>query len=454
MNNAAVAEAEVLIVEDDPDLRQLLIEEVDELGFRTAAADSLQMAQMSLEAMRPLLILSDLRLPDGSGLQLLQASKQLSPTPAFIVITAFGTVGQAVDALKRGADDFLTKPLDFEHLRLTVARVIDNQKLRKEVAYYRQFVGQDEFHGMIGRSRAMQTLFTQIRMVAGAEGPVLITGESGTGKELVARAIHQQSNRSGREFVAVNCGALPANLLESELFGHVAGAFTGAKQRTGLFASANRGTLLLDEIGEMPLDMQSSLLRLLEDGKVRPVGSNQEQEMDVRILAATNRNLAEDVAQKRFREDLFYRLETFTLEVPPLRQREGDIERLVAHLLSHFSQRLQRPIEGIDPAALSMLCRYEFPGNVRELSNVIERAVTFCRGNTIGPEELVPRITKSSPLNDAWLPSSDTGNLLPLQEVEKAYVQHVLHAVGGNKRQAAQILGIARRTLYRWLDEE
>lgn len=448
------AEPEILIVEDDTDLRKLLVEEISEYGFVIAEADSLQAAVTSIESIRPLLIVSDLRLPDGNGLQLLEASQRLSPAPAFIAITAFGTVSQAVDALKRGADDFLTKPLDFEHLHLTVSRVIEHQRLRREVAYYRQFVGQDDFHGMIGRSHAMQALFQQIRMVAMAEGPVLITGESGTGKELVARAIHQESKRSGREFVAINCGGLPANLLESELFGHVAGAFTGAKNRTGLFASADKGTLLLDEIGEMPLDMQSALLRLLEGGWVRPVGSNQEQAMDVRVIAATNRDLAEDVAAKRFREDLFYRLETFTLEVPPLRQREGDIERLVAHLIHHFSQRLQRPVVTIQPEALAVLCHYEFPGNVRELTNIIERAVTFCQGTSIGTEELSPRIAKANPLAGGWMPTAGAGALLPLHTVEKAYVQHVVNAVGGNKRQAAQVLGIARRTLYRWLDED
>lgn len=448
-----VEEAEILIVEDDTDLRQLLAEEIGEYGFAIAQADCLQAALTNIEANRPLLIVCDLRLPDGNGLQLLEASQQIVPTPAFITITAFGTVSQAVDALKRGADDFLTKPLDLEHLHLTISRVIENQRLRQEVAYYRKFVGEDYFHGMIGRSPAMHTLFQQIRMIAKAEGPVLVTGESGTGKELVARAIHNESERSNRDFIAVNCGALPANLLESELFGHVAGAFTGAKKRTGLFASANKGTLLLDEIGEMPLDMQSSLLRLLEGGRVRPVGSNQEQAMDVRIIAATNRNLAEDVAAKRFREDLFYRLETFTLEVPPLRQREGDIERLIAHLVSRFSERLQRPIEGIKPEALTMLCHYPYPGNVRELTNIIERAVTFCSDTMIGPNELSPRIRKSSIVEGSWMPSVDGGALLPLHMIEKAYVQHVVDATGGNKRQAAQILGIARRTLYRWLDE-
>lgn len=452
--NKETTEAEILVVEDDADLRQMLAEEVREMGFIVEEAENRQAASAALTRLRPLLVISDLRLPDGNGLQLLEASREFSPPPSFIIITAFGTVSQAVDALKRGADDFLTKPIDFEHLRLAVSRVVENTRLRQEVAYYRQFISNDSFHGMIGRSPIMQMLFEQIRMVAMAEGPVLITGESGTGKELVARAIHNESSRRDREFVAVNCGGLPANLLESELFGHVAGAFTGAKSRTGLFASANKGTLLLDEIGEMPLDMQSALLRLLEGGRVRPVGSNQEQTMDVRIIAATNRNLAEEVAARRFREDLFYRLETFTLEVPPLRKREGDIERLVTHLLNHFSQRLQRQVKAIEPEALAMLCHYDFPGNVRELTNTMERAVTFCRGDTIGVSELSPRIVDANPLAAQWMPSVEGGALLPLQQIEKAYVEYVVRSLGGNKRQAAQVLGIARRTLYRWLEEE
>lgn len=455
--------ADILVLEDDSSLRELLLDELRDAGYTCQGVEDLAGARQWLDQGWPQLVLSDLRLPDGSGLEMLQLVKQLPGPPACILITAFGTIDQAVDALKQGADDFLTKPLDLEHLRLSVKRTLQTQQLRREVAWYREWVNNGDFHGMIGRCTLMRRLFTQIKQVAHADGPVLITGESGVGKELVARALHAESARAGRPFVAVNCGGIPTTLLESELFGHVAGAFTGAsKARTGLFAAADGGTLLLDEIGELPLEMQSTLLRILQDGCVRPVGSNQEQILDVRILAATNRDLTREVAEGGFREDLYYRLETFTLEIPPLRQRGDDLELLTAHLIGHYGKRVQRPVNGIRPAALSCLRQYSFPGNVRELANIIERAVTFCQASSIDLEHLPDRVRQAPARlstavaeKGAWdLPISAGGDLVPLAEIERAYVQHVLHLVDGNKRQAADILGIGRRTLYRWLDKE
>lgn len=448
-------QTDVVLVEDDPDLRQLLLEELWDCDLTAVGADCVEAAGVMIEKHRPALVVSDLRLPDGLGTELLQNCRQLSPPPAFIMITAFGTVDQAVDALKLGAYDFLTKPLDLEHLRLAVTRALETQRLRNEVAYYRQFVEDTHFHGMVGQSHVMRRLFSQINQLAQTEGPVLITGESGTGKELVARAIHQESARRECPFVAINCGGLPASLLESELFGHVSGAFTGAKKRTGLFTSADSGTLLLDEIGEMPLEMQASLLRTLEDGRVRPVGSDREQLLDVRIIAATNRDLSLAVQEGKFREDLYYRLETFSLEVPALRHREGDIERLVAHLIGHLNHRLDRQVEGITPEALQLVTQYSFPGNVRELTNIIERAVTFCQESLIAPQDLPERVQQSkAPATLPWQPDQDGGALPSLDAVEKAYVRHVMESVKGNKSQAAEILGIGRRTLYRWLGDE
>ncbi len=451
---------DILLIEDDPDLRQLLTEELTDAGYRCAGAGDLAGARRWLAEEAPKLVVSDLHLPDGNGLDLLEELRQLPVRPSFIAITAFGTIDQAVDALKRGADDFLTKPLDLDHFNLSITRTLQRQQLEQELSYYRRLLEQGEFHGMIGRSPRMRQLFTQIQQVAQAGGPVLVTGESGVGKELVARAIHRESDRREGPFIALNCGGIAANLLESELFGHAAGAFTGAtKARRGLFASANGGTLMLDEIGEMPIEMQSSLLRILQDGKVRPVGSNTEQALDVRIIAATNRELPDDVAEGRFREDLYYRLETFALEVPPLRQRGDDLERLIAHLIHQFNQRRQQPVDGLSTEALNLLKRYPFPGNVRELANIIERAVTFCTERLIGPEHLPERVQLSAPTPEAtegsdWQPPTTGGQLVSLDNVERSYIHYVLEQVEGNKKRAADILNIGRRTLYRWLETD
>src|SRR5690554_2132132 len=451
------APVDILVVEDDPDLQQLLLEELSEAGYTCVACGTIQSARDFVQKQLPQVVISDLRLPDGSGLTLLENFKQLPLKPGFITITAFGTIDQAVDALKRGADDFLTKPLDLDHLGLCVKRTMQRQQLQQEVAYYRRLLDEGEFHGMIGGSSSMRQLFALLRQIAPAEGPVLITGESGVGKELVARALHNESPRRDKPFVAINCGGIPASLLESELFGHAAGAFTGAdKARQGLFAAADGGTVLLDEIGEMPLEMQSSLLRTLQDGRVRPVGSHREQELDVRIIAATNRQLTEEISAGRFREDLYYRLETFSVEVPPLRRRGGDVERLITHYLRQLNLRREQPVEGISAEAMTRLKAYPFPGNVRELANMIERAVTFCTGRQIDVEHLPERvqaITITALDQDSrWQPPLADGQLVPLEIIEQDYIRYVLQQVDGNKRRAAEILGIGRRTLYRWLE--
>jgi DNA-binding NtrC family response regulator len=459
---ASVEPNRVLIVEDDSSLAELLEEEITEIGFRARSAKDVECAITAMRGWIPDLVISDLRLPGADGLDLLRHSRNLSPAPSFIVITAFGTVAQAVDALRQGADDFLTKPLDLDHLRLSVSRVLEKRRLQQQLVRYQEILGDEGFHGLIGRSRPMQRLFSQIRQVACGSGPVLIVGESGVGKELVARAIHRESDRSRKVFLPVNCAGIPENLMESEFFGHAAGAFTGASRpRKGLFVEADGGTLLLDEIAEMPLPLQAKLLRILQEGTVRAVGTDVERRVDVRILAATNRDLETEVRSGALREDLFYRLETFTLNIPPLREREDDLELLTGRFVRRFATQMNRQVRGMQPEALERLRTYPFPGNVRELQNAIERAVTFCDGSVIKLGDLPPRIYKSPTRSQKGFPGAlnlpksvlDDGALPSLAELEARYIHHVVEQVGGNKRRAATLLGIGRRTLYRRLGE-
>jgi transcriptional regulator with GAF, ATPase, and Fis domain len=317
----------------------------------------------------------------------------------------------------------------------------------------------EDFHGMIGRSAVMLALYEQVRQVARAGGSVLVCGESGVGKELITRALHAESDRGGGPLIPVNCAGIPSELLESELFGHASGAFTGAQHaRRGLFAEAHGGTLLLDEIAELAPEMQAKLLRVLQDGQVRPLGANLERQVDVRVVAATNRDLEREVTRGRFREDLFYRLATFTLRVPPLRERGEDLQRLAAHFARHFSMAIGRSPLALSDAVLSLLSGYPFPGNVRELANLIERAVTFCAGEQILPEDLPEALHACGAgipgvgVRDA--PAAVAGAAMPtLRQMQLRYVRYVLDQVHGNKRRAAEVLGIGRRTLYRYLGE-
>ncbi len=445
---------QIAVVEDDPALKELLQEELTGLGYQVSACDSAEALLALLPEHQFALVVSDIRLPGISGMELLAQLKQRDNPPALLLITAYGTVRQAVAALKQGADDFLTKPLDLEHLALAVQRLLQRQALVQEVQQLRQSTRQTGPGGLVGNSRAMRLLYQQITQLAPAQGAVLILGESGTGKELVARAIHQQSSRSAKPFIAVNCAGIPVELMESEFFGHAAGAFTGARNaRTGLLKEADGGTLLLDEIAEMPLLLQAKLLRVLQEGRIRPVGSDQEVAVDVRILAATHQDLELKVEQGEFRADLFYRLETFSLVVPPLRQRAEDLELLASHFVGQFQQQQQKAVQGLSQPALDCLYRYPFPGNVRELQNAIERAFTFASEPQIAVADLPerirhyqsPAVSDAPPANKSW-PT--------LQQLQQNYVNQVLNHTNGNKQRAAQLLGVTRRTLYRWLEEQ
>ncbi|MCK7460319.1 sigma-54-dependent transcriptional regulator [Idiomarina aminovorans] len=440
------AKAIIGVIEDDPALQELLVEELEAEGYKVTAWGSVEGFKKAAPTLD--LVISDIRLPGESGLQLLESLKNEDSAPALLLITAFGTVNQAVDALKQGADDFLTKPLDVEHLLLSVQRILEHRSLQRELKRYRQ--QQKGPGGLIGQSPSMRKLYDQIERIASADGSVLITGESGTGKELVAKALHQLSDRAENSFQAVNCAGIPADLMESEFFGHAAGAFTGAqKKRQGLLKQADGGTLLLDEIGEMPMALQAKLLRVLQEGTIRAVGSDEEETVNVRILAATHQDLEKHVEEGRFRQDLFYRLETFSLRVPPLRERGEDIERLANYFLQQLQKNSDKAVQSISSAALEQLYRYRFPGNVRELQNAIERAFTFSRDDKIAVEDLPQRI-----LDSEHEPEVEHGPEWPtLDEYQNQYIRKVLAHAERNKSKAADILGVTRRTLYRWLEQ-
>jgi two-component system, NtrC family, response regulator AtoC len=452
----------VWIIEDDKTLGSMLHDEITDAGLEARWMASAEEAMAAMEQTWPDLMVCDLKLPGVDGLSFLRKVIDMAPDtpPGLLIITAFGTIPKAVEALKAGADDFLAKPLDLEHFMIAVQRILESKRLKDMVSQMRGLLSSEGFHGMHGQSVAMRMLFEQIRQVAKAQGPVLILGESGSGKELVAGAIHKESLRSHGPFLPVNCAGIPEHLMESEFFGHVEGAFTGAnKSRQGLFAQAEGGSLLLDEISEMPLFLQAKLLRILQDGKLRRIGENTEHQADVRILAATHRDIEEEVRQGHFREDLFFRLETFTLRIPPLRERGEDIELLAARFMQQFALAQGKKIKGFTSHALDTIRYYPFPGNVRELRNAMERAVTFAQGEWIQSEHLPGRMKNyrsghGSPFGEVHGFEMQNNGFLPLAEVECRYIRHVLERVGGNKRRAAAVLGIGRRTLYRRLGAE
>ena len=454
----------VLLVEDDAALLRLIRDELDAVGYRVEEASGVEGARRQLSDTVFDLVITDLRLPDGTGHDVLATALQASVRPACLVITAFGSVSDAVEALKQGADDFLTKPLEMDHFLLSVDRLIEQSFLRRDYARLKQAIQSEDNHGIAGNSPQIQRLREQLTVIAATDGPVLITGESGTGKELVARSLHNQSRRQAGPFVPINCAGIPGELIESELFGHEAGAFTDAKQKhAGIFQQASGGTLLLDEIGEMPLALQAKLLRVLQEGSVRPIGSSEEQAVNVRVIAATHRNVQELVASGQFREDLYYRLETFRIEIPPLRDRENDVELLASFFLRQHATATGRDIDGFDASALTALKVYAFPGNVRELSNVVERAVAFCTGPLIRAIDLPARLREGRtgrPAGSNDLHAGEDGantlldDLPTLDVLQRRYARQVLERTEGNKQQAAAILGVTRSTLYRWLAQD
>ena len=443
----------ILVVDDDADMRELAYDMLKDRGHQVTMAGSGEEALKRLTEKDHAVVLTDLRMKGMHGLELLTQIKRDHPDINVILMTAFGSVETAVEAMKHGASDYLTKPVKKDELIRVVERVIREAALRREVSRLRREVRKEySFYQILGKSKSIQAVFDLIRRVADSPTNVLITGESGTGKELVAKAIHYNSDRKDAPFIPVNCAAIPEQLLESELFGHMRGAFTDAKMdKRGLFEEAQKGTLFLDEISELPLMLQAKILRAIQEKEIRRVGATKPISVDVRIIAATNLNLGEEVKSRRFREDLYYRLNVIELKLPPLRERREDIPLLVEAFLKKCGEVRGKEVKGVGEAALAMLMDYAWPGNVRELENVIERAVTLSRGDKISPDDLPAAVQGAR--GDRRVLDEAAERTLPLHELEKEYIKKVLEKTGGNKYQAAHALGIDRKTLYRKLAE-
>lgn len=449
----AVHTNSILIVDDDQEMRDLLKDILEDHGYQVAVAREGREALDHMESDEYLVVLTDLRMKGIDGAELLHELVQHHPACNTIMMTAFGTVESAVDAMKRGAFDYLTKPIKTDELLVTVEKALREASLRREVVHLRKQVNREyAFDQIIGKSKPMREVFALIRRVADSQANILITGESGTGKELVAKAIHFNSSRKDAPFIPVNCAAIPEQLLESELFGHVKGAFTDARSdKRGLFEEAQKGTLFLDEISDLPMLLQAKLLRAVQEREIRRVGATHSIPVNVRIIAATNLVLAEEVEAKRFREDLYYRLNVIEIRLPPLRERKEDIPLLCTMLLHKVASAMGKPPAGIAESALGLLIDYHWPGNVRELENVIERSVTLAPGDIVTVEALPATIREAN--GEGRLIEEGIERSLSMEEVERMYIKRILEKTRGNKLQAAQILKIDRKTLYRKLGE-
>jgi two-component system response regulator HydG len=444
----------LLIVDDEQDHAQVMCEALQRLGHRCDVTYSLPEARGRMEKKAYDVVVTDLVM-DGKrdGLEVLDVSKKLQePPPPVILVTAHADIPTCKEALNNGAYDYITKPLDLEYFRAQVNRAAEKAALQKQNQVLREQVDLSAgFEGIVGRSQPMRQVVQIARQVANSDIPVLILGESGTGKELIAKAIHNNSRRRKSRLVTMNCAGMPETILEDELFGHVKGAFTDARtERAGRFEHADRGTLFMDEIGDMPHNMQAKLLRALENGEVVRLGSNDPMKVDVRLISATNQNIEEMVADKRFREDLYYRIKGATIHLPPLRERREDIPLLIHYFLGQFAEKNGRDIEGITPDAQQVLMSYGWPGNVRELRNTLENMVVLSSGSWIGPESL-PREIRPAGVAGVTEVKNLVG--LTMEQVEREHIRSTLEMTEGNREAAAKILGIGERTLYRKIKE-
>ncbi len=442
----------VLVVDDDPAHRTMLRTLLTGWGYTIFEADDGSTAIEKAHDQAFDLILMDIRMIKVSGIEALHEIKAFNPSIPIIIMTAYSSVENAVEALKSGAYDYLTKPLDFDELRLAMERAMDHRQLKEENRLLRESLGSHfDRQNIIGRSPAMVTLLETVAQVASSEATVLIMGDSGTGKEMIAGAIHYNSPRKEGPFVKINCAAITETLLESELFGHEKGAFTGAhRKKEGRFRLAHGGSIFLDEISEMSLSMQVKLLRVLQEREITRVGGEEVIHVDVRVIAATNKDLLEEIQEGRFREDLFYRLNVVTLNVPALKDRKQDIPLLAQHFLTMFCEKNKKEMKGITPQAMDRMLKHDWPGNVRELMNAVERGVVLSTSEYLDERELpfLPKddILENEALSEAAIPAD-----LPLEEVEKASILKTLELAGGNKSEASRRLGITRRTLHKKL---
>lgn len=438
----------ILIVDDDSSHLSMLATLVSGWGYEVRKAED---GAEAVEAVRKTpfdAVLMDVRMAVMDGITALREIKEYNPAVPVLIMTAYSSVEAAVTAIKAGAYDYLTKPLDFDALKFTLERALDHARLETEnMALKQQLPGGFKSVNMIGNCRAMRELMELIATVAPSEATVLVTGESGTGKEMIAKAIHLNSPRHNKPLVAVNCAALSETLLESELFGHEKGAFTGAdKRREGRFMLANKGTIFLDEIGEIPQPIQAKLLRAIQEREIQRVGGDMPLPVDVRIIAATNKNLGDEVLAGRFREDLFYRLNVISIKAPPLRERREDIPELAKHFIGIYGKRNGKELKGLTPKAMDLLLNHDWPGNVRELENAIERSVILARGEYVTERELPMNMADSGPAAKAGQTANLSG--MSLEEMERQAITETLSATGGNKSEAARRLGITRATLH------
>ena len=445
-----MAETRVLIVDDEQSMRELLGIMLRQVGYDVTEADGGEAAIQVLKATDAFdLVITDLRMHKVDGLAVLRAAKEHAPRTVVLVVTAFASTETAVEAMKLGAYDYVTKPFKLDELKLTIANALERKRLQDENRELkRQLRTERGFDSFVGKSACMLEIFETIRKTADSGSTVMITGESGTGKELVARAVHQESSRRGAPFISVNCGAIPEALMESELFGHVKGAFTGAVQSTeGLFSAADGGTLFLDEITEIPQSVQVKLLRAIQEREVRRVGDARDMKVDVRLIAASNRDLVKAVADGILREDLYYRLNVIPIHLPPLRERVEDIPILVAHFIAHIASAVGKTVHGISPDALGVLECYHWPGNIRELENVIERAIVLGSGEQIVAEALPPHLIR--PRDGGGFPVDIPATGLDLEElladVELRYIRLALARAGGLQIRAAELLRLSFR---------
>jgi DNA-binding NtrC family response regulator len=449
----------VLIVDDEAIVRNSLAECLANEGYKTLSAGDAEEAMELLNRNGADIAVLDVNLPGVSGMELLNSVKRASPSTGVVILTGYGTVEDAVQAMKRGADDYLVKPCSMEELKIVLGHIAGQQALRDEnIELRRQLEKRYELENIIGRSFAMRKVFERIEAVSGSEANVLIEGETGTGKDLVARALHKRSPRREKAFVKVDCASLPETLLESELFGHVRGAFTGASaDKEGKFAAANGGTIFLDEISSASPQLQLKLLRVIQERRFEPVGSNRTREVDVRVLLATNRDLAAEVKAGRFREDLYYRINVVSIELPPLRERAGDIPLLAKHFLEKYLEGTSKTTLGFSPEAMEAMHRHRWPGNVRELENCVERAVVLSRGIRIGLEDLPQAVREGAGGSATGMAGGAGGRALgqgktlaeALVEPQRQIILGALKANRGNRKAAARQLGINRATLYK-----